>query len=507
MDQEHIQELTSAALQQRLRMLLDTDPRTAVIEAKKLIESKPTSSSSISMAAAILIDAGVVLSDTGDVDLGVRLLRRLVSHFQNESTLAYNLANGLIALAQLEKTKGPDWYLKTNALRREARWWFRKAADNSEGEVKTQALTNLANALDVAYRWAEAYDCYLEALRADPNNGVAAGCAAQVLYRLLGTGLSHSERLHRVAAQYARIAQDNAPTVERYAGRSAVEIFSRLPTVDSGTQTDPPKEITDEYLSFVSAHHLALTPTVEGLDANLKRWDSVQIEQIIEPIDAGSESPPVFAMINTLKADFVLARHMAFEGMQVPTWDTSIYADSLDYAVYGIAPAKLSLAQRAALDILDRVAVLVNEYLDVGLKPKRIHFRTFWRQENHGWRQRLHEELASGNTAIAALGEVAEDLEAQGYLAPKRSLRNTSTHRFVVLHDPYSDRYRASESVEHHEYSSFAGETIETLKVVRSAILYLAELISVRERRKSGESKGVNVPLVVPTHHEIWGME
>jgi hypothetical protein len=202
-----------------------------------------------------------------------------------------------------------------------------------------------------------------------------------------------------------------------------------------------------------------------------------------------------------------LARRLAFEGMQVPTWDTSVYADSLDYAIYGIAPAKLSLAQRAALDILDRVAVLVNEYLDVGLEPKRIHFRTFWRQEDDRWRQPLHEELSSGNTAIAALGEMAQDLEAQGYLAPKRALRNTSTHRFVVLHDPYLDRYRASQAVEHYAYASFSEETIETLQVVRSAILYLAQLVSVREQRKSGESKGVNVPLVVPTHHEIWGME
>ena len=188
--------------------------------------------------------------------------------------------------------------------------------------------------------------------------------------------------------------------------------------------------------------------------------------------------------------------------------ETSVYGDTLDYAIYGIRPSLLVLAQRAALDVLDRVAVCANEYLSLGNKPGDIFFRTFWRGAGGtgNWRSQLREEVAKGNRGIIALGELASDLTDGGFLSSKSHLRNTGTHRFCVLHDLGNTPSRPSRAVEHHHINLFFKETMESLRVARSAILYLVDAIACREgRRNSGEPTAtLNVPL---HHHHIRGLK
>jgi len=65
-------------------------------------------------------------------------------------------------------------------------------------------------------------------------------------------------------------------------------------------------------------------------------------------------------------ADFLVARRLAFEAEEIIVetggWaqhqsDPGMYADTLNYAVYGEVSSKLVLAHRAALDVLDKTAV------------------------------------------------------------------------------------------------------------------------------------------------------
>lgn len=211
-------------------------------------------------------------------------------------------------------------------------------------------------------------------------------------------------------------------------------------------------------------------------------------------------------MFNQLKADYCVARWLTFAWERHPPRDTSLYMDTLDYAVYGICPSLLQLAQRAALDILDRVAVCANEYFELGLRPSEIHFRSFWR-ENDGsgaWRAALTEELNRWNPGVIALGELASDLGEGAMLAPQRDLRNAGTHRFCVLHDMGNSPSRVSVAVDHHALGSFFDQTIATLQIVRSAILYLRDAINWREAREAAQH-GLHLPLEIVPHHYIRG--
>ena len=165
----------------------------------------------------------------------------------------------------------------------------------------------------------------------------------------------------------------------------------------------------------------------------------------------------------------------------------------------------LSLAQRTVLDVLDRVAVCVNDYLGLGGKPNAIYFRTFWRE--HGgkgaWRPAIQAETLAGNPGLVALSDLASDLCEGGFLAPKHNLRNVSTHRFCVLHDEGDRPSRPSAAINHYNMSAFLDQTIGSLQIVRSAILYLVDAIAWHEARIRHDGPVVTAPIV--PHHYIRG--
>lgn len=486
-----------------LRALLDTDPKKAIRSARAM-KSVPALTDSVRLLkAGIFIDAGATTRDIAIVKEGVDLLRQLHATNPGNSNFQYNLANGLIALADLDHKPLPAWYLATRPLRQEARELWDAARSCDERDLRTQALTNLGNSLGRSHRWSEAHDAYVAALKADPSNGVAAGQAARMLWSGVCAGMGNPAKSKQVASRYAAIAKAHRERVVQLAGEAAADLFDHLPGGKEDLVSNPDRPIKNAYLRFVARHNLALVPTIEGLDASLRRWDSLRICCLYEKVSAGPETPPIYAMLNTIKAGYLAARKLVYEQEGPPSGDTGLYVDTLDYARYGASTALLLLAQRAAMDVLDQIAVALNDYLHVGLNPDRVHFSNFWRidKDKPQWRPVLEREIMDGNKAVIALGELAEDLSA-GFLHRKRKARNASTHRFTVLHD-MAGSYRANPAIEHVDFDAFWNETIETLQAVRAAILYFVEIVAIREHRN--KPAGKTAPLHLVAHHRIRG--
>ena len=95
--------------------------------------------------------------------------------------------------------------------------------------------------------------------------------------------------------------------------------------------------------------------------------------------------------------------------------ETGDYNDTLDHACYGVNESALALAQRSALDILDKIAVATLSYLDVG-GAKRTSFKEAWFKESKRkdnvkeFKPKILQEIEKGNTALLALTEVSRDL-------------------------------------------------------------------------------------------------
>jgi len=99
---------------------------------------------------------------------------------------------------------------------------------------------------------------------------------------------------------------------------------------------------------------------------------------------------------------------------------------------------------------------------------------------------------------------VSGDIEAGGFLQQKRAMRNSSTHRFTILHDLGESANRESRYIDHYSLDEFIDQLIETLQLTRAVLLYFVEMVSLNEHltHEDGTFKG---QLFVPDHDWIRG--
>lgn len=497
-------------LQTRFKTLLDEDPTQAVAEARDL----PSGTSDnpklfMCLKASILIDGGACLKDKAAISEAISLFQDLLVSQSSNAHLHYNLANGLLALADADASSDVTWYLTTAEVRKQARSELERAILLDDSSISARSFTNLGNAFWKAHRWVEAYDAYHRALQLDPTNGIAATGAVKVLFRCLRHRIGNRRTLLSVAARHLQAAREHPERITELAGQRALKDVSALLEQPISGGREPDLSHANEYERFVAMNRLALSPTIEGLHVSLKRWDCLRIRSLAEPMNTPFGVPALFGIFNVLKANFLAARYLAHQAVSGTFRDTGFYADTLDYAVYGMQTSMLLLSQRACIDILDKIAVAAAEYFGIGdPAPEKISFSNLWfapqkKDQPFAWHSFLNAPIHNGNTAIIALAELSLDVQKGGALYQKKAYRRSSTHRFTVLHDIGCDPSRHSAHVEHYPLEDFKAHLVESLQMVRSALLYFVEMISIAEAEKGDPDKAAT--LNVPSHHSIRG--
>lgn len=501
-----------ADIAEKLQGLIDDDPDKAISEALQL-------SGNINLEllkAAILVDAGAMVKSHDAVLKGVEIFRNTVNNYQHNSELKYNLANGLHALALSTTYKDFSWYKDTEAFRLEARQNFYVAANDSKAssDIRSQSFTNLGNLLWSSYRWVEAYDYYTLALTENPLNGVASSGALKMLKYALQQELGDYELLVQEIEYLATHAKENLETIFSYTGGYGVKgIVDEIKDIRTGERKKSANEC-EEYESFVVSNNLTLSPTIHSHEHASKYWDNVNISSVGVDVSRYSSVPEIFAMINIIKSDYILARQLFFNATNRWFNETGNYNDTLDYACYGVNESALALAQRSALDILDKVAVATLSYLGIG-GAKGASFKQAWfkkvkkgKDEKEEFKPAIFQEIKNGNTALLALTEVSRDLSNEmGFLSKKQESRNSSTHRFSVFHDLGEVPKSHSGCLEHFDYEMFLRESLYTLKLARSSVIYFVQMVLIREKRLASEKDGIVMPLFVPSHENIRGYD
>ncbi|MFD2205947.1 LA2681 family HEPN domain-containing protein [Kiloniella antarctica] len=498
-------------ISEELSKLLDDDPEKAIDEALKLSGNIKVEL----LKAAIFVDAGGMLKNFDVVLKGVEIYRNAVDKFKGNSELKYNLANGLHSLASSTEYNGFVWYSETEDYRSEARKYFYVAAndDQSSFDLKSQSNTNLGNLLWSSYRWVEAYDFYTLALTENPKNGVASSGALKMLRYALSQDLGDYNLIIKEIEYLAFNVNQNLETIYSYSGGYGVKgITDEIKDIPCTEKSESTIE-GDEYERFVILNNLTLSATIHSHHHESKYWDNISISSVTTDVDSSSSVPEIFAMINLLKSDYILSRQLLFYASNQVFIETGNYNDTLDYACYGVNESALTLAQRSALDVLDKVAVATLSYLGIG-GAKRASVREFWLKKQRGkdveeeFKPKISQEIENGNTALLALTEVSKDLSnINGYLFEKQASRNSSTHRFTVLHDLGELPESQAGCLEHFDYEVFLTESLRTLKLARSAVIYFVQMVSIREKRLAKQRSGIAIPLIVPSHEEIRGFD
>ncbi|MDC9501696.1 LA2681 family HEPN domain-containing protein [Pseudoalteromonas sp. Angola-18] len=495
-------------ISEKLLGLIDDAPNQAIHEALQL-------SGNISfelLKAAILVDAGAMVKNHNVVLQGVEIFRNAVTNYQDNPELKYNLANGLHALALSTIYKDFSWYKETEDFRLEARQYFYMAANasNASLDIRSQSFTNLGNLLWSSYRWVEAYDFYTLALTENPRNGVASSGALKMLRYALQQELGDYELLVEEIEYLATHVKENLETIYSYAGGYGVKgIVDEIKDIRTGDRKQPTNEC-ENYENFVVSNNLTLSPTIHSHEHDSKYWDNVNISSVGADVSGSSSVPEIFAMINILKSDYILARQLFYDASNRFFNETGNYNDTLNYACYGVNESALALAQRSALDILDKVAVATLSYLGAS-GAKRTSFKQAWfkktkKGKDEEFNSSISQEIENGNTALLALTEVSRDLSNKiGFLSKKQASRNSSTHRFTVFHDMGEIPTSPSGCLEHFDYENFLRESLYTLKLARSTVIYFVQMVLIREKRLAAQKDGIAMPLLVPSHEDIRG--
>jgi len=504
------------AEQKRLYEILDRDPGAAVEAARGLRAGGGLDETNAKcLRAIIFIEAGGKLKDPAIVSEGVEVFRH--PSLAKDPDCGYNLANGLAELARL-KGLGKPGHLDTANVLQEVRKLFQEAADKSRhATVRSSSMNNLANQLKYSYRWIEAYDKYVDAIREDPANAVALSGITSLLKWRLRQRVEAEGPIRRAAVRYLLRARAQIQAARSYAGPGGVrrieELLKEFKIDETSVPGKEPPPVS-KYAAFVRRHRLALCVDAEGVGVDRGRWDHLAIHSVTQSIKAKG-TPEVFASWNVLKADFLAARWLAYTALEAKLAETGAYTDTLDYAQYGIRQSLLVFAQKAAVDVLDKVAAAANVYLNLGHDPKAVYFSNCWHERIKAakgqpapavtWLKPVAEEVGAGNGALVALAELAYDFQ-NGYLRAKKHARHAGTHRLVVLHDLWVEgRATESTTIERYKDNEFRQMVIESLQVARAALFYFQEVVSARERRLRGSRKGAVGHLVLPSHHYIRG--
>src|SRR5208283_1829857 len=91
-----------------LSALVDSDPVNAIAGARSSANLAQLSNTNAQIVkSAILIDAGSLIRSENAISEGCDILRRLAVKMPNNDNLSYNLANGLIAKADVLTVKRP----------------------------------------------------------------------------------------------------------------------------------------------------------------------------------------------------------------------------------------------------------------------------------------------------------------------------------------------------------------------------------------------------------------
>ncbi|RLU08387.1 hypothetical protein CS078_15980 [Pseudomonas prosekii] len=500
-----------------LEHLLNTNPALAVTQAREIDLDTPERPHWLNLRASILVDGGAMTQQQDAIEEGLTLFQELHS-LHPTTRVTYNLANALVTAAGHPQGNSSwlDHQERNRGYRAQARRCFWKVGQDVDAEpsLRTQAWTNLANQFSNSLRLGEAHDARLTALEIDPENGVAAYRAARDLLWLFDQG-GCSDLTRIEAIMLAKIAHRNEDRIVEYAGAQAAKEIAAF----AKKLGDPPPRSphTDPFITWVETERLTLAPAVELVDPTLGKLDWLMLPAVLErEPGAVATPPPLFAMFNMLKSDFILARDLAWRAVDESVWPkTGRFSDTLDFATYGPDTSALIVAHRTALDLLDKVAVTANHYFELGQSPTSVSFGTLWRGAKDkltGVRPlstKVETVIRKGAKALYGLVELAEDYAGEeGILRPQKELRNSGTHRFVVLHDlgdPASSRQ--APEVEHHHREQFTQEVSSALRVGRSAIQMLALAITQHEKGFAQREGGLVGELIIPDHDWIRGHE
>jgi hypothetical protein len=227
--------------------------------------------------------------------------------------------------------------------------------------------------------------------------------------------------------------------------------------------------------------------------------DSLHITSITTGIEQ-KDPPFVFEMFDQVKEEYIYSRYLLYEVVncdyKVHFADKEAHLDDvMNYSTYSIRLEKLKTAFRTVYSLFDRIAFLLNSYLNLGIEEHKVYFNKIWN---------VLEEKEKQNIAIGALHWINRDFrdkfgDADTPHAKKlKDLRHALEHKFVSVHIfPVEKEVEIGEDYIYRiSEAHLIAYTMDLLKLVREALIELTVAIRIEEyQRDDGSEKVAHMEL------------
>lgn len=454
------------------------------------------------------------LIDVGSIKYRKDLIEEAIEIFESHNNerlpeyLNYNAANGYLALFHIMLQEG-EGYFKSGEYAIKAIELFRNAGN------EPNTLTNYGNALDEIGRPIEAIGAYDRALMVDGDFGMALGNKAQAISKI--AVISQFQGSYLIYAyQHFKRALDNEDSIKSFADESVLVRFKNdMAYIESLFKDNPEKlegslkhpslklketKFVEYYTSFCLDNDLYINLHFFSNVTEESVGDTLGLNFVSKILNNNNELNDLVFRLNEIKEAYIGARLSLVQSQYVNKDFSNISKQTLiinplDYSVSNIYTSYVKMAFKEAFSVLDKIAIFLNRYLDLGYAEdnKRLSYHTIWYKslnKDNG----INDTLDSNDHNLYGLYSLLREIRSSEY----DDIRNALTHRYVRL-------FRHMNVDGEYEYEEFVEKTVELMRHIKYAIIYLHNYINTSEQsKKTPEDKLITMHFNSDQWLDIW---
>ena len=430
----------------------------------------------------------------------------------------YDIANGYLELYALAvHTDGTNVFDCEETVTAALRYGERGAKDGP------RALTNLGNLYDETGRPVEALGCYERALAIEPEFGMALGnkaMAIQTLAPVTRYPVAHLIQAHqfyqaatRQADSLAEAGLDGSLESFRTQDEAIVSYLTsigRADRLDQDLRHEPYddsglSEFVRFYSRFCLEYDLYLNTHLADRHAEASIGDEIVpplVTRLGDDADRRHVDDIMFRL-NEILESYMTARMALVQSQYVcDDFSTISRQTSLvnieDGSASNLYIGHLKMAYKEAFAALDKIAVLLNHYLGLGLPEQQCYYGTVWYEHGPDGKPSEPRLIAP---AVKAAGHrlfglylLCKDLCGSKY----SDIRNALTHRYLRVYTSDTKPKGA------HLFDDLTATTVEVLYKVKCAVIYAALFVWSKENQKHGNHPTVPAHLSTDQRLDQW---
>lgn len=290
---------------------------------------------------------------------------------------------------------------------------------------------------------------------------------------------------------FKNVLESNCTSLEKFYG---LDFFNKNENYNEYELSENENE--SKYQKWCLVNQLYLNPMNDLGNINIATQDILGLPNLKTLIKNGF--PIYITYFNQIKQEFIFNRSLLFEGLNNLTknfYDNNKnIIDDFDYNLFNMNIEKIKIAFRGFYGLFDKIAYLLNEYLNLGWSDRDIDFNKIWKNPNN--KKQLSPKLLSlENYAIRGLYLINKDIsfntdeEFEQSLEPHSKdmakIRNHLEHKFLMVKilNPIGENDRERKYYQITE-DDLIEKTIRLAQLTREAIIYTSLAIYIEEEKK-----------------------